>query len=239
MTWSSPDLSRYTALLLDCDGVLLNGDRMFVAVLGDLYVDFGLPQPDYAERTRWNGPPLLDSAEKLIDENQLDSTPRAVVDRMFVDLAEHSHLLETFPGVESALGALRENDVPLAVATLKLWKEIDDVGLDKIPGLCSFSRQSIFAPQDLDDSTTKAELIAQAVQHLGADPAETLMVGDRLSDIEGAHQAGIAAVGITHTGTSDAAFRKAGALWVGESLHAFSQVYLAQRDPRDPDRAGQ
>ena len=71
--------------------------------------------------------------------------------------------------------------------------------------------------------TTKAQTIAWVLAELDADPAATIMVGDRHHDVDGAHAQGVRAVG---------------ALWgygVGEELRAAGADWLA----RDVAECGQ
>lgn len=48
---------------------------------------------------------------------------------------------------------------------------------------------------------TKADSIRDALEYMGVDAADVVMVGDRLNDIEGAHACGVPCIGV-YTGAA-------------------------------------
>ena len=100
-----------------------------------------------------------------------------------------------YPGIPEALQELRAAGRRLCVATSK-----PEVYARRI--LEHFSLDSCFdavCGATLDETRVrKTDVIAYALETLGAEPDAAVMVGDRLHDIEGAHACGLPALGVTY-----------------------------------------
>jgi len=100
-----------------------------------------------------------------------------------------------YDGVPEDLGKLRARGLGLYVATVKptpiARKVLADVGLAAFfDGVAGAS----MGPERRD----KASIIAHALDRFGLDPADSLMVGDRDQDVNGARSNGLRAVGVTY-----------------------------------------
>jgi HAD superfamily hydrolase (TIGR01549 family) len=73
-------------------------------------------------------------------------------------------------------------------------------------------------------------LITRAIKELGADPADCLLIGDSLSDIEGAHNAGVLSIGYANKPGKLECFTAAGADAVIRSMGELLPQ-LAERQP--------
>ena len=71
---------------------------------------------------------------------------------------------------------------------------------------------------DLDGQLTKADLIAAALDDLGADASRSVMVGDRRFDIEGGQQHDLATIGVTYGFGDRAELEQAGADMICDSV---------------------
>ena len=97
-----------------------------------------------------------------------------------------------YPGVAEMLQTLVDAGCTLAVATSKpafyATRILEHFALDGYFAYISGS--------EMDGTNgAKSAVVARAMQEIGADPAETAMVGDRRYDMQSAREAGLVAVG--------------------------------------------
>ena len=93
------------------------------------------------------------------------------------------------------LRTLYEAGCKMAIASSKPGKYVAAI-LEKFGAEKYFS--FISAPEIGHVNPTKQQLIESAIQSLDAEKSKTVMVGDRLFDIEGAKQAGVASIGAVY-----------------------------------------
>ena len=214
---------RPTAVLLDLDGTLSDSAPGLVASLRHMHVGLGLPVPDDAELRRWLGPP---TATSLADRGHDAATIERGVALFREHLLDGGGLLDqaTYPGVPALLGDLRLAGVPTSILTFKLQEDAEAVA-DHLGLRASLGAVHGRIPED--DGTSKAPLIARALAELGVPPTrDVVMVGDRRHDVEGAHEAGVTAIGVTWGYGSRHELEAAGADRVVEDVDALRSLLL-------------
>ena len=75
----------------------------------------------------------------------------------------------------------------------------------------------------------KSAVVARAMQEIGADPAETAMVGDRRYDMQSAREAGLAAVGAGYGYADPGELEAAGAEAIAADTAELTKILLAGR----------
>ncbi len=95
---------------------------------------------------------------------------------------------------------------------------ISDLGIKKL-----FS--AFFSKGDVPNGS-KPELIALAMNALGATPEECVMVGDRYYDITGAAQVDIPSIGASYGTHKDNELRKANATAIAPSISELKRLLL-------------
>jgi len=104
--------------------------------------------------------------------------------------ARRDHGLAPYPGILEMLAGLRAAGVRMAVVTSKLGdnarRELAVCGLDVFMDI-------VVAAEDVEYHKPHAEPLLRAMTHIGAQPRQTLMVGDTGADIGGARSAGVLA----------------------------------------------
>jgi phosphoglycolate phosphatase len=137
------------------------------------------------------GPPLQHSFKNIFGMNERE-TEQAVI--YFREYYGNWGLYENKPydGIEELLEELSKNGKKLYVATSKLkkyaWEVIRHFEFDKyIEDL---------EGADYAGNHSKSGLILSIMQKYRLKPEETLMIGDTLYDIEGAHEAGIKCIAV-------------------------------------------
>ena len=101
---------------------------------------------------------------------------------------------EFFPGVRSTLDSLRQQGVPLAVATGKSRKGLNRVlGNLKMEGYFQSSRCA-------DETASKPNplMLNQLCEEFNVDPVSAVLVGDTEYDLEMAHRVGMPSVGVAY-----------------------------------------
>jgi phosphoglycolate phosphatase len=206
-------------VLLDLDGTLIDSAPGILGSLAAAFAELGIPLPDGGLPRTLLGPPLYRSLPPLVGT---DRAPEmlAVYRRIYSDVGVRECL--PFHGIEALLHDLAAAGLTLAVATSKA-----EVYANKIVEQRGWT--DLFATvcgDTLDaDRPTKADVVGEALRRLG-NPADVIMVGDRLHDVEGARVHGLGCLGAGWGYAATGELEEAGALAVypdpaglGAALH--------------------
>jgi phosphoglycolate phosphatase len=186
-----------THVLLDLDGTLSDSSPGIARSLRHAFSACGYTPPTDDQVRAVIGPPFEVSFPTLgIPAEDIERVVLAYRDRYEeIGLFEN----EVYPGVEEMLDQLRANGHVLSLATAK--PQTTAIRIVEHFGFTSYFELQAGATVEVgSDRRTKAEVIAHAMSELGigaADVANTLMVGDRDHDVEGATSNGIACIGVT------------------------------------------
>ncbi len=177
--------SRFSAILVDLDGTIVDSAPGITASLAHTLEVLGRPVPSPSELVAWVGPPILDSFRDRAG--------------FTTEQAEHAltvyrpHYLSTgvfdahvYGGVPEVLVAIRAAGTPLSLATSKPETPARIV-LEHF-GLAQHFDELTGASDD-EKRSAKADVVEEALRRLragGADLSRPVMVGDRHHDVEGA-----------------------------------------------------
>jgi phosphoglycolate phosphatase len=147
-----------------------------------------------AKLRRFIGPPLREAFCEILatrDPARVEEAVRVYRERFSsVGLFENS----VYPGVPAMLLALRQAGLALSLVTSKaaVYAEriIDHFGLREL-------LPHVYGAELDGQRSTKAELIAHALEREGLSAAVVCMVGDREHDVLGAKAHGVRAIGVT------------------------------------------
>lgn len=180
----------WTCVLFDLDGTLTDSAPGITGSLVRTFEALGLPIPTPAELIEYVGPPLLDSLQQMAGLDEAGARDALTVYR--ADYAAHGALdSAVFPGVRGVLQRLQAAGVPIAIATSKPEKQA--VRILEHFGLAEYFDVIAGASED-ESRSAKADVVADALRRLsneGVDLEHTVMVGDRLFDVEGAAANGL------------------------------------------------
>ncbi|MFA9277616.1 MAG: HAD hydrolase-like protein [Rhodoluna sp.] len=176
-TWSS--------VLFDLDGTILDSAPGIVDALTATFTHLGLPVPSRDEFMAYIGPPLLASLQERAGLSEEKAREALSIYRTDFrrDGAFDSAI---FPGILGLLDSLRDADVPLAIATSKPEEQARAI-LDHFE-LTEYFTVISGASED-DARTSKAHVVGHALAELtksGADTSQSVLIGDRIYDVEGA-----------------------------------------------------
>jgi len=194
---ATPFLPPPQACMLDLDGTLVDTLGDFVAVLGQVLSELGLPHVtrDFVEHTIGRG------SEHLVRTTlaQAGGEP-ALFDRAWTLYQRHyaevngAHAA-VYPGVVEGLKMLRAADLPLAVLTNKPAAPARELLRRK--GLDGYFAH-VFGGDDFPRKKPDPLPLIKTCEALGTPPARTWMVGDSRNDAEAARAAGCPLILVTY-----------------------------------------
>ncbi len=181
-------------VLFDLDGTLTDSKAGIYSSIVYALDNMGVACPEEKVLMTFLGPPLHDSFQHTMGMSEADATRAVALYREhYAPVGMFNFTL--YPGVETMLKKLTQSGRRCYLATSKpevYAKEIlKKAGIDGyFTAVCG-----ALIPSGRD---AKVEVIGHLVETEGLDLAETVMVGDRFYDIEGAHALGITAIGVTY-----------------------------------------
>ncbi|WP_029355211.1 HAD-IA family hydrolase [Bosea sp. 117] len=183
--------------LFDCDGTLVDSQHVIVSAMLRAFAGVGLPAPPRQTLLSVVGLSLVEAMRRLGDD-----APEFPAE----ELAEHYrnafHALRAepdfseplFPGIGDVLARLTgRDDVILGIATGKSQRGVASV-------LRHHGLEGRFATiQTADDAPSKPHpaMVLRAMEEVGAEPEQTILIGDTSFDMTMARAAGARAVGVT------------------------------------------
>ena len=186
-------MANFDYVIFDFDGTVADTGEGILKSLQYSFIAMGDPAPDLSDLKKFIGPPVYYSYTTFygISEEKVDLYVKKYRERYSEKGIYES---KVYDGVRELIISLKENGIKVGIASSKPERLIYAVAdylqitnlFDAIVGVKS----------DNSKHSTKAGLITQAMVDMGAtDKNKVLMVGDRMFDIDGAHDAGIKCCG--------------------------------------------
>ena len=181
---------KYQSVLLDLDGTLVDSAPGIVSTIAFTLKELGRPVPTMPELLRWVGPPLPQSFEVRGNMSAEEAREAVTIYRArYLDVGVYDARL--FDGVADLLQGLEDAGAHLAIATSKPTTPAT-IMLEHFTLSDHFDVISCAA--DDESRGTKAEVVEDALAGLrnkGLPTDNTIMVGDRIHDVEGAAEHGL------------------------------------------------
>jgi HAD superfamily hydrolase (TIGR01549 family) len=157
-----------------------------------IYDSFNYIAQKYAERTysipeitAMFGPPEEEALLAIVRPEQIDSVMK---DYLSFYRTHHNQLARIYPGMENILSSIKERGKMLAIFTGK------GTSTTKIT-LQEFHIEKYFdyvvTGNDVVKRKPSSEGLFKIMKHFALQPDEMLMVGDSVSDVKAAHEAGV------------------------------------------------
>ena len=212
---SVTDMS-WEVILFDLDGTLTDpGEGITNSVMYALR-HYGIEPPEREKLYPFIGPPLHESFMKYYGMDLEQSLEAVEVYREYFSV---KGLLENRPydGIEELLRQLHSDGKTLLVATSKPEKFAVQI-LEHF-GLAKYFHLISGALMHPPAGYGKTDVMRDALQRAGiTDLSKTVMVGDRLHDVEGAHNVGSPAIGVLYGYGSRQELEDCGADHVAENM---------------------
>jgi len=188
---AQPTSAMRDTLFFDLDGTLIDSAVGITRCVAYALEKLGEPVPDDAMLRKWIGPPLRTSFGPLLRDAERTERAVELYRERFDEIGWSEHAI--YPGIETAVRALRANGHRVAVVTAKNQPHAERI-VAHLPFGDLFETVS---GANLDGSIgEKPELIAAALERMRVAPAQCWMIGDRHMDIDGARHHGMRSIGV-------------------------------------------
>ena len=215
-------MSRYQYILFDLDGTLTDPGEGITNSVAYALRRYGIEVEDKRSLYPFIGPPLHESFMKYFGMSEPQALEAVEVYREYFSV---KGLLENRPydGIKELLQELNAAGKCLIVATSK--PEGFSVQILEHFDLAKYFRLICGAPMHPPRGYGKADVIRNALERAGiTDQARTVMVGDRLHALEGAHKIGLPAIGVLYGYGSREEHENCGADYIAEDLAALKTL---------------
>ncbi len=186
--------NRLNLMVFDWDGTLMDSEARIVACMQASIADLGLESRDVAAIRNIIGLGLYEAISALYPGCD-DALVASMTDRYrYHFITANPTSSELFPGAEETVKGLYESGYLLAVATGKGRR-----GLDKVLEETGLGRY-FHATRCADETFSKPhpQMLEELMDELGAEPAETLMIGDTEYDMQMATNARTHALAVSY-----------------------------------------
>ncbi len=181
-------MKEYSCYLFDADGTLFDTAEL-------IYQSFLYSCKKYGDRTIGRpevyssiGLTLRTQFERYLGPQDPDVMDTIVTDHMDYQLSIYTRYLKAFPGVVEALADLRSRNKKMGIVTSR---KMQSLGLYlKETGMYDFF-DVLVTPDETEKHKPNPEPVEKALELLGADPGESVYIGDAVFDIECGRNAGV------------------------------------------------
>lgn len=214
-----PSLPRPSAVLWDMDGTLIDQTAAIVRCYTDVIVGMGLPKPDPNAIRRSLGGPLASTMAIFIQEDQIeDATVR--FRKRFPEIMFEGLII--LPGSHELIAAFKAANIPQAIFTNKHGETARQVS--EHTGFAEYIPICI-GNKDTEWHKPKAELTNYVLNQINCSAEGACMIGDSPTDIETAHNAGLACYCVSTGAHSVDELREAGAEATFTSLDELNSAF--------------
>lgn len=207
-------------VLFDLDGTLSDSFEGIADSIAYALDRLGIPAPPRDSLKSFVGPPLFDEFRRRFAMDE--ETAREAV-RLYREFYPRKGIFEQTPldGAEELLRTLRKRGVTVCLATSKPQEYAE-----KILELFKFENYFDHVVGATFDGkiSAKADVIALALRTSGALPENTLMVGDRFYDVEGAHACKVRCAGVLCGFGTREELEGCGADYISEGLPGIAEI---------------
>lgn len=184
---------RYDGILFDCDGVLVDSERITSRVWAGLLTEIGLPTTTEQSLATYLGNSMARCIE-IVTEQLGHTPPDTLLPRFYADVkVALANEVEPVRGIVELLDALDAVGIGYGVASNgeheKMQTTLGTTGL-----LARFDKRR-FSAVDVARPKPAPDLFLHAAHMLGFDPARTIVVEDSPLGVLGAFTAGMTVIG--------------------------------------------
>ena len=192
-------------VIFDCDGVLVDSERIANPLLAEMLSEIGLPTTREESIERYQGRSWADT-KKLIEQSLgrplSEAFPELFNQRM---MAEFHERLAPIPGIAAALDRI---EYPMCVASSSGHAHIRTAL--EITGLLPHFEGRCFSASEVSRGKPHPDLFLHAAERMGYGAAASIVIEDSVSGVRGACAAGMPVLGFARDSDPDV-LRNAGA----------------------------
>lgn len=173
-------------LLFDCDGTLVDSERICNAALAHMLKPLGVDLPPDEMVKKFRGEKLLNILNTLSSEFKVELPEGFVEDyRKHLTTLLKSNL-KPIEGIEQALKSI---NLPMAIVSNAPKSKVELA--IKVCGIAEFFGSHIFSAYDIDVWKPDPQLYLHASQKLGIPPRDCIVIEDGLPGVEAGVRAGM------------------------------------------------
>ncbi len=189
----TPLLTQLDGVIFDCDGVLVDSERISNGVWAGLLTSIGLPMTMEQSLSIFMGNSMTRCVE-ITAEMLGHQPPDDLLPRFFADVTVALERdLEPVEGIVPLLDALDAAGIPFGVASNGEHEKMHTT-LGKTGLLARFNGRR-FSSVDVGKPKPAPDLFLHAARTLGFDPARTIVIEDSPLGVQGARSAGMTVIG--------------------------------------------
>lgn len=210
-------------VIFDCDGTLVDSQHQIVHAMESAFSSLMLPIPTRQQIRGIIGLSLQEAINTLAGEMEPDT--QSELRDNFRRAYQSTHAYDAdrveplYPGVRTALEHLQSEGFLLAVATGNSMR-----GLERILAAHELKEHFIsLQTADFHPSKPHPSMVHIAMSDAGAQPAQTVVIGDTTYDMQMARAAGVGALGISWGYHDSDDLHKAGAHAVVDDMNSLQK----------------
>jgi len=182
-------MPRYSTVLFDLDGTLLDSTRLILDSFHHTFAVHGLPaQPDEAFLAGVGTPLRIEFAKYLDHRGHPEQIEAMIATYREYNFYHHERMVSAFPGAVACVRALSAANIRLGVVTSK-GRHGTKIGLEALTLTDVF--EVLVCAEDVTKHKPDPEPVRHAMTQLGVKPADTLFVGDSLHDMRAGRGAAV------------------------------------------------
>ncbi|MBQ7226326.1 MAG: HAD hydrolase-like protein [Clostridia bacterium] len=215
-------MKKYTTVLFDLDGTLVDSGIGVTNSVAHAMERFGITPPPRQELFKFIGPPLVQSFRDFCGFNDEQITLGI---KYYREYYSDKGILECtmYDGVLELMQSLKKKGYKLSLATSK--PDIYATRVAEIKGILPYLDHLAAASTDEKTRATKEAVVEYALELCEEkDRSKILMVGDRHFDINGAKSFGLDSVGVTFGYGSYEELKEAGATYIVNSMKELDEL---------------
>jgi HAD superfamily hydrolase (TIGR01509 family) len=176
---------KLQCIVFDMDGTLTQTNQLIYDAFNYIAQKYAGRTFSIPEITAMFGPPEEGSMLHIVRQDQLKEV---MADYLAFYRREHHRLARLYPGIEDVLKFIKERGLKLALFTGKgidtTMITLEEFGIKKY-------FDYVVTGSDVKNHKPSAEGLEKILKHFVLPPEEVLMVGDHVSDVKAAHDAGV------------------------------------------------
>lgn len=182
-------MMRYSVILFDLDGTILNTLDDLAASTNRALAKNGLPTRSTEEVRRFVGNGIRLLIERAVPEN----TPLTLTDRVFDDFrADYADRTLPYDGIPELLRTLRASGARTAVISNKADSAVQELIAHYFPGLFD----AVVGERPGVRRKPAPDAVLEVLRALSAAPADAVYIGDSEVDVETARNAGLPCIAV-------------------------------------------
>jgi pyrophosphatase PpaX len=180
-------MPRYSTVLFDLDGTLLDSTRLILDSFHHTFAEHGLPAQADEEFLAGVGTPLkIEFAKYRNNPEEIDAMIATYREYNF---RHHDRMVSAFPGAIACVRKFAEAKIRLAIVTSK-GRHGAKIGLEALTLTDVF--EVLVCAEDVTRHKPDPEPVRHALEKLGVSPNETIFIGDSLHDMRSGRGAQVA-----------------------------------------------